>query len=202
MENKTSGLKGSQVGHYPDWEGRSIITIISGLPTVKRRGPFKINLICLGQIIPEVKILLRSPLLSVRQSRHLHKIINKQWVPTMGQAECFSCIRSFDPSNNSMVLVLLISGTWGTETLNNFPKVYSLLQLILLQSISPHLLSYMGVGRGSVWNIWNIQLLVGKRARRILQGQVRSGLLRAGQEVPILQTAMNFRGQRNPMNSG
>lgn len=61
MENKTSGLKGSQVGHYPDWEGCSIITIISRLPTVKRRGPFKINLICLGQIIPQVKILLCSP---------------------------------------------------------------------------------------------------------------------------------------------
>ena len=68
-QNKTSGLECSQDGHYPDWAGHTIISVISWLPTVRGGALWRWIPICLWQIIPKSKFLYVLLLLSLRQSR-------------------------------------------------------------------------------------------------------------------------------------
>ena len=100
-QNKTSGLECSQDGHYPDWAGHSIITVVSWVPTVKRWGTWRWIPICLWQIIPKSKFLYVLLLLSLRQSR----LINCECHD--GTRNYCTCSCSFYPSNSSETSVLL-----------------------------------------------------------------------------------------------
>lgn len=151
--------------------------------------------ICLWQIIPKSKSLYVLLLLSLRQSR----LINGE---------------RHDGTRSLLYMQLLILSLkqlcnigslnnykeTGTETLDNLPKVSCRVQLIWLQPTSPRLLPYTGVegdrrgGYGLLNHLWD------KGLGGFFGGT--PNLVWLGWAGRCNNAKMNFRGQRNPGNSG